>query len=137
MVKTLLLVIAALLCATAAHAGEKMPSNTWGQWCLLEGDKHDGYYKKAINYCREDRPIAFDIFEFGFYVKLRGVKIRVMCVPTEVEGREAGGIRFFNVTAACGADDNSVPVVSNEFQFIANANEARANKIKTLTIRKH
>jgi hypothetical protein len=86
-----------------------MPEFLTGDWCQVGAD----FFVKAKNYCRETRPQAFIIRQVGFWVKLADVKTKVICVPLKVEPWAHG----WNVTADCGAEDNSTPIYRFEFTF--------------------
>ena len=115
-------VVAALV--GKADAATMMPEYLTGQWCgvqtplgwlknyeggvLLEGD-----YIKAKNFCKETRPMIFDIHQVGFWIKLADVQPRIMCVPRKVEIFAHG----WSVVADCGAEDLSTPVYRMGFTF--------------------
>jgi hypothetical protein len=95
-----------------------MPTILHGQWCQTAGNKDGGIYKKAVNYCKDTRPMVFDVIEHGFWIKIGKSKVRVMCVPMQVTSWGHGtAILGFDVSAACGTDDNSTPIYKLEFTF--------------------
>jgi hypothetical protein len=123
---TLALFVAGTLLALTSGANaademtEKMLESLTGQWCQISGTSIHGEYRKAKNYCREDRPVSFIVHNPGFWIKLRNVKTKIICIPQGVEPFALG--RIWDVDAICGAENNSTPVYRLSFTFEKQAN---------------
>jgi hypothetical protein len=96
-----------------AQAVSPMPDFLAGQWCLTSGTNVAGTYTRAKNFCKESRPVAFQITRYGFWIKLANNNIKIICSPETVSVFASG----WHVVAACGADDNSTPVYRLGFTF--------------------
>jgi hypothetical protein len=114
-----LLFATAVLAAFVGHANAapEMPEFLRGQWCqtAAKTDQYgeSGDYIKAKNFCKETRPVIFDIHQVGFWIKLASVKARIMCVPLKVEIFAHGWL----VVADCGAEDLTTGVYRSGFTF--------------------
>jgi hypothetical protein len=99
---TLALFVAGTLLALTSGANaademtEKMLESLTGQWCQISGTSIHGEYRKAKNYCREDRPVSFIVHNPGFWIKLRNVKTKIICIPQGVEPLVALEVTFEN-----------------------------------------
>jgi hypothetical protein len=112
-----LLIAAAMLAAFIgnANAAVEMPESLFGQWCRTRGTDDHGFYVKAKNFCKETRPLVFQVIKFGFWIKLVNVKTKIMCVPQQIDALDHGW--GWRVVADCGADDNSTPIYRMGFTF--------------------
>jgi hypothetical protein len=102
-----------------ADAATMMPEYLIGQWCGAQtpdrwlknsegGVILEGQYIRAKNFCKETRPMIFDIHRFGFWIKLAYEQAKILCTPQEVELYAHG----WSVVADCKAeDDRSTPPV--------------------------
>jgi hypothetical protein len=113
MIKALLTAVVLALSVVSANANTKIPDYLVGDWCQTSGNNTSGDYIKAKNFCKETRPVAFIVRSVGFWIKLSGVKTKIICAPTEVELFAHGWI----IAASCGAEDNSTGVYQMEFVF--------------------
>ena len=125
--KLLLAAVAlAALSGTANAQRPMLPDELTGAWCEVGKTEitrglYETNYAKAKTSCRADRPTVFTIHPVGFWIRLATVKsAQIMCVPIEI--KKVLTEKMWDVTADCGADNNSTPIYRIVYTFTVDEN---------------